>query len=142
MIQIDLRTLVGKLNDTTRNALESAAGLCLSRTHYDIEVEHWLIKLLEATDTELTAILHHFGVDLSKLAADLTRSLDGFKTGNARPPALSPRIVDLSREAWLRGEIPVAICVQTQPRTAGKIHRHQDLILEEVLTILRLKLMK
>ena len=101
MIQIDLRTLVGKLNDTTRNALESAAGLCLSRTHYDIEVEHWLIKLLEATDTELTAILHHFGVDLSKLAADLTRSLDGFKTGNARPPALSPRIVDLSREAWL-----------------------------------------
>ena len=101
MIQIDLRTLVEKLNDTTRNALESAAGLCLSRTHYDIEVEHWLLKLLEATDTELVSILHHFGVDLSRLNADLTRSLDGFKTGNARPPALSPRIVDLAREAWL-----------------------------------------
>ena len=101
MIQIDLRTLVEKLNDTTRNALESAAGLCLSRTHYDIEVEHWLLKLLEATDTELVSILHHFGVDLSHLNADLTRSLDGFKTGNARPPALSPRIVDLAREAWL-----------------------------------------
>jgi hypothetical protein len=41
----NLRALVGKLNATSRNVLEAAAGLCLSRTHYDIEIEHVLLKL-------------------------------------------------------------------------------------------------
>jgi type VI secretion system protein VasG len=35
-MSVNLKSLIGKLNDTTRSALESAAGLCLSRTHYDI----------------------------------------------------------------------------------------------------------
>jgi len=101
MLQLDLRTLVGKLNGVTRNALESATGLCLSRTHYDVEIEHWLLKLIEQTDTDIEAVLKHFDVDISHLLADLTKALDSFKTGNARPPALSPRIVDVAREAWL-----------------------------------------
>lgn len=101
MVQIDLRSLVGKLNDTCRETLESAAGLCLSRTHYDVEVEHWLVKLLEKSDTELLAVFKHYGVELAHLSADLTRCLDGFKRGNSRPPALSPRIVDIAREAWV-----------------------------------------
>ena len=46
-MSVDLRSLIGKLNDTTRTALEGAAGLCLSRTHYDVEVEHYLLKLLD-----------------------------------------------------------------------------------------------
>ena len=101
MFQIDLRTLVGKLNSTTRNALEGATGLCLSRTHYDVEIEHWLIKLIEQSDTDIEAILQHYDANMAHLMADLTRSIDSFKTGNARPPALSPRIVDLGKDAWL-----------------------------------------
>ncbi|MDH5259499.1 MAG: AAA family ATPase, partial [Gammaproteobacteria bacterium] len=81
--------------------LESATGLCLSRTHYDVEVEHWLLKLVEQTDSDIEAILNNYDVDISHLVADLTRALDSFKTGNARPPALSPRIIDVAREAWL-----------------------------------------
>jgi type VI secretion system protein VasG len=101
MIQVDLRSLVGRLNDTARQSLEGAAGLCLSRTHYDVEVEHWLVKLLEHQDSDLIQVLRHYDVDLARLATDLGRALDGFKTGNARPPALSPRIIDLAREAWV-----------------------------------------
>ena len=101
MLQLDLRTLIGKLNGTTRNALEAATGLCLSRTHYDVEIEHWLVKLVEPSDTDIEAIFQHYDVDLARLQSDLMRCLDSFKTGNARPPALSPRIVDVAREAWL-----------------------------------------
>ena len=101
MFQIDLRTLISKLNGTTRNALEGATGLCLSRTHYDVEIEHWLIKLIEQSDTDIEAILQHYDVNMSHLMADITRSIDGFKTGNGRPPALSPKIVDLGKDAWL-----------------------------------------
>ena len=57
MITIDLKSLVGKLNEPTRNALEGAAGICLSRTHYNVEIEHWLLKLLEIPDSDLLALL-------------------------------------------------------------------------------------
>ena len=45
---MNLKSLIGKLNETTRGALEAAAGLCLARTHYDIEIEHYLLKLMDA----------------------------------------------------------------------------------------------
>jgi type VI secretion system protein VasG len=38
MMNVDLRSLIGKLNDQTRNAVVAAAGLCLSRTHYDVVI--------------------------------------------------------------------------------------------------------
>jgi type VI secretion system protein VasG len=105
MAQVNLKHLVGKLNETCRRSLEGAAGLCLSRTNYNVEIEHWLCKLLEVNNTDLDVLLQHFGVDMSRLNSDLTRAIDRLKTGNARPPALSPDIVNLVREAWLIGSI-------------------------------------
>ncbi len=95
----------GKVNETTRNALESAVGLCSSRTHYEVEIEHYLMKLLDATDSDLLRILRHYGVDKSKLAAELTRSLDRMKTGNGRGPVLSQMLVEMLTEAWLLGSV-------------------------------------
>ncbi|MCU0875371.1 MAG: AAA family ATPase, partial [Pirellulaceae bacterium] len=101
MVPLNLKELISKLNDTCRRSLEGAAGLCLSRTNYNVEIEHWLLKLLESSDIDLAVLCKHFGIDSSRLAADLTRMVDRLKTGNARPPALSQNIVDLVREAWL-----------------------------------------
>src|SRR3989449_4015909 len=102
---INLRGLIGKLNASTRNALESAAGLCLSRTHYDVEIEHFLLKALDASDGDLAFILKHYGVNRSRLAADITKSLDKLKSGNARTPALSPTLTKTLSEAWLIGSV-------------------------------------
>ena len=55
MATIDLKSLVGRLNEPCRRALEAAAGLTLSRTHYNVEIEHWLIKLLDSSDGDLAA---------------------------------------------------------------------------------------
>ena len=46
---VNLRSLISRFNHETRSALEASAGLCLSRTHYDVEIEHYLTKLLDAT---------------------------------------------------------------------------------------------
>ncbi|HBY60840.1 MAG TPA: type VI secretion system ATPase TssH, partial [Solibacterales bacterium] len=102
---VNLRSLVGKLNESSRHALESAAGLCLSRTHYDVEIEHYLMKLLDSPDGDAVKILQHFGVDKSRLAAELTRSLDRLKTGNARNPAFSPSLVKALTEGWTLGSL-------------------------------------
>ncbi len=100
-MDLNLRPLVGKLNETCRRSLEGAAGLCLSRTNYTVEVEHWFQKLLEVPNSDLAKIIRHYEIDQSRFEASLTRTIDSFKTGNARPPALSDVLVDLVRDAWL-----------------------------------------
>jgi len=95
----------GKVNQTTRDALQDAAALCASRTHYEVEVEHYLMKLLDETDSDVQHILRHFDVDTSRLAAELTRSLDRMKRGNGRGPAMSQMIVEMLTEAWLLGSV-------------------------------------
>ena len=104
-MNVDLRGLVGKLNAQTRNALEGAAGLCLARTHYDVEIEHFLMKALDASDSDVALLLKHCGVNRSRLAADLTSSLDKLKSGNARTPALSPTVTRMFADAWLIGSV-------------------------------------
>ncbi|VAW68066.1 ClpB-like protein [hydrothermal vent metagenome] len=105
MISIDLKSLVGKLNEPCRTALEGAAGICMARTHYNVEIEHWLLKLLEMPDSDIAALLEKFEINPGKLVADLNKELDRFKSGNTRPPALSPSIVDLAKSAWMLASI-------------------------------------
>ena len=59
-----------------------------------------LVKLLDVHDSDLQKIFKHYGVETSRLERDLTRALDRLKTGNARNPALAPRIPRLINEAW------------------------------------------
>ncbi len=101
MAAIDLKSLVGRLNEHCRRALEAAAGLTLSRSHYNVEIEHWLLKLTDGNDTDIPIILRHYEADVGRLITDLNRGLDRLKTGNARAPGLSPDIVELAKQAWL-----------------------------------------
>jgi len=102
---LNLKALIGKLNEPARSALEGAAGLCLSRTNYDVEVEHYVTKLLESTSGDFAAIIKHFEIDKSRLSADLSRSLDKLKSGNARTPAISPTVLKMLTTAWTIGSI-------------------------------------
>jgi type VI secretion system protein VasG len=102
---VNLKSLIGKLNDSARGALEGAAGLCLSRTHYDVEIEHFLMKLLDSSSGDFTQIVRFFEIDKNRLAGELTRSLDKLKSGNARTPALSPTLRLMLTEAWTLGSI-------------------------------------
>jgi len=104
-MNIDLKALIAKLNITGRNALEGAAGLCLSRTNYNVEIEHLLIKLIETQDSDVEKIMRHFEINQGRLVADITRTLDRLKTGNTRTPALAPQVPALIREAWLLASV-------------------------------------
>jgi type VI secretion system protein VasG len=101
----NLKGLIGRLNDTCRKALEDAAGLCLSRTNYEVEVEHILLKLLESSNTDLHRILDRFGVNTSRFSKDVVAAIDKFKRGNSRTPSFSPRVPKLIADAWVIGSI-------------------------------------
>jgi len=104
-MDVNLRSLIGKLTPATRAATEAAAGLCLTRTHYNVEIEHYLMKLLDMTDGDFAAIAKHAEIDRARLATELTRAMDRFKTGNGRTPALSPDFLELMTQAWVIGSI-------------------------------------
>ena len=105
----NLKSLIGKLNDTCRKALESAAGLCLSQTHYEVDIEHFFIKLFEIPNTDIQKILRYFEINETRLVSDLTRAMEQFKTGNARTPALSPHIPRMIEDAWLIASIDFVV---------------------------------
>src|SRR5262245_10103222 len=101
MVSPNPRSLVNKLNASCRRALEGAAGLCLSRTNRTVEIEHWLLKLLEPADSDLPRVFRHYEIDPARVARELTRALDRLKTGSDRPPTMSPDLVEWMQAAWV-----------------------------------------
>jgi type VI secretion system protein VasG len=104
-MNVNLKSLVGRLNDTCRGALEGAAGLCLSRTNYDVEIEHILAKLLSEDDTDLHKICRHYEINTDRLEKDVSVALDRLKTGNSRTPGLSDRLPEWFQNAWLLASV-------------------------------------
>ena len=107
-MSVNLKSLIGKLNSSARSALESAASLCQARTHYEIEIEHFLLRLLEQTDGDMSRIIQAFGVDPSRMTTELSRALDLMKRGNARTPVISPSVMKMLTEGWTFGSIDFA----------------------------------
>ena len=104
-MNVNLKSLVGRLNETCRGALEAGAGLCLARTNYDVEVEHILMKLLDENDTDLHKICHHFEVNVDRLSKDINTAIDHLKSGNSRTPGLSERLPRWFQDAWLLASV-------------------------------------
>jgi len=100
-MSLDLQSLIEKLDPACRKGLESAAELCVSQTNYNVEIEHFLLKLLEAPDSEIHQILKYYDIQTADLTKELTSAIDRFKRGNSRTPTLSPYILTLCEQAWL-----------------------------------------
>ncbi len=98
---IDLTMLIARLNDASRRTLEAAAGSALSRTHYNVEVEHWLLQLMERPGSDVACIARTSDIDPGRAAAQLAASLDRLATGNGRAPSLAPEVVGVMKTAWL-----------------------------------------
>lgn len=100
-----LRSLVSKLDVSSRKAMESAANVALSRTHHEVDIEHVLSALLQAPDADLLRILKAYHVDVPRLQEDLETALERFRTGNTRNPVLSRNILRWLEAAWLAGSV-------------------------------------
>jgi type VI secretion system protein VasG len=114
-VNINLKFLIAKLNDVCRNAMEAGAAQCVSRTNYEVDLEHLLLALLDSPNSDLHRILAYFEVEPGRLTSDLNAALDRLKRGNSRGPTLSPRILKLLTDAWTMASIDFA---ETRIRSA------------------------
>lgn len=101
MINVDMKNLLSKLNTYCTNGLHNAAGLCVSRTHYEVSVEHFFLKCLEDTSSDLPLILRQYGVESARVTSALSDVLEDFKSGNSGKPVFSPMLIELFEDAWL-----------------------------------------
>ncbi|MBQ0728718.1 MAG: type VI secretion system ATPase TssH [Thalassolituus oleivorans] len=105
MININLKSLVDKMSPYMRDSLEGAAGLCLAHSQYNVELEHWLLKLLDISDTDFMQLLEKHGVNPSDLAKQLANTIAKFRSGSSRPAALAPSIVEATKNAWMLASV-------------------------------------
>ncbi|XQW83475.1 type VI secretion system ATPase TssH [Thalassotalea piscium] len=105
MSAMTLSKLVEKLTPACRQSLEAAASICHSRSQFTVEIEHWLVALLDKNLDDLRLIMASFSVDDSVLMQQLQQGLEKLKTGNSASPSLSPHIVNLLRQTWLNTTI-------------------------------------
>ncbi len=100
-----LEVLISKLNNRCRQAAERAASLCLSQGHYEVDVEHFVLSLIEQSDSDLPLLLRCYGVHLAALESDLRQEISHFKTGNSRTPVFAPQLPRLFEQAWLMASL-------------------------------------
>ena len=98
---IPLKTLIAKLNATSRQAAERAASLCMARGNYEVDLEHLFLALLENRRSDFAVAARASGIDLAALQRDLEAEIGRFQTGNTRTPAFSPYLPKLFEHGWL-----------------------------------------
>ncbi|MEQ6341577.1 MAG: type VI secretion system ATPase TssH [Gammaproteobacteria bacterium] len=100
-MSINLKTLISKLNNTSRIAATRAASLCVERGHYEVDIEHLFLALLEQPKSDFVVIARKCGISVAGLEADLHAEIGRFKAGNSRTPVFSPHLPKLFEHAWL-----------------------------------------
>ncbi|MBM4443018.1 MAG: type VI secretion system ATPase TssH [Candidatus Rokubacteria bacterium] len=140
-MKFDLKTLIGKLNPVCRKALESAASLCVSQSNYNVEIEHLLLKLLDAPDSDLRRLLRYYEVDTAQVVRELTAAMDKLQRGNTRTPAISPQVLELLEEGWVLASLHLnAPLVRTGPLLLALVDtdKQRGLVLESAPALLKI----
>ncbi|WP_297197702.1 type VI secretion system ATPase TssH [uncultured Pluralibacter sp.] len=97
--------LLRRLNPYCARAMEGAAALCQTRAHAEILPEHWLLKLLEQGEGDLTVLARRYEWDMDSLWQSLLGWLDAQPRSVRHRPRLSDDIQTLMQQAWLAASL-------------------------------------
>jgi len=132
MATVEIRGLIGKLNSYCKQKLEAAAGACVNYSHYEVSIEHYLLKLIEAPDADMQQILTHYDIDVGRLEKQLQAVIDKAPSGNTRKPVFSQLLIELIEEAWLWVSVDMnAQHVRSGALMVTLVNRASRYILEE-----------
>ncbi|ATC98171.1 MULTISPECIES: type VI secretion system ATPase TssH [Pseudoalteromonas] len=101
MSQISISKLISFLDNNLKNALEYAAADAMKSQVGAIEVEHWLVSLLQGRDAKLLQFLESQKVDLPAFQAELEKALARLDKTHSGQPTISPDVIELIKSAWL-----------------------------------------
>jgi type VI secretion system protein VasG len=94
------KELVAKLNPTCQQAFKAAAGAAKLRGNPYVELVHWIEQLVLSDRSDVQFILADAGVDMSRIAGDMTRAIDKLPYGATSIEEFSDHIFHAIQEAW------------------------------------------
>src|SRR5687767_4537035 len=101
MSEISRATLFGKLNSLAFKAIEGATIFCKLRGNPYVELVHWIQQILQTQDSDLHRIVRKFELDVSRLAKDVTDSLDRLPRGATAIMDFSPHVESTVERGWV-----------------------------------------
>ncbi|MGW9902621.1 type VI secretion system ATPase TssH [Cronobacter sp. 153480017-3] len=93
--------LLRRLNPYCARALEGAASLCQARAHAEILPEHWVLKLFEQGEGDLTVLARRYEWDMDAIWQALLAYLDRLPRSVKGRPQLSDNLESLLKQSWL-----------------------------------------
>ncbi|ELI6429151.1 type VI secretion system ATPase TssH [Vibrio sp. Y29_XK_CS5] len=116
MININLSSLIQRLHPIAKVALEDAAALAVSEKANEVQIEHYLLSLLERPNSDFDVLLSHFDCSENLLRQSVLSTLDTNAKGNGSKPVFSALLIEWLQESWLVSSLDLS---ETQIRSGA-----------------------
>ncbi|WP_114783724.1 type VI secretion system ATPase TssH [Vibrio tetraodonis] len=116
MININLSSLIQRLHPIAKVALEDAAALAVSEKANEVQIEHYLLSLLERPNSDFDLLLAHFDCSENILRQSIHSTLDTSPKGNGGKPVFSALLIEWLQESWLVSSLDLS---QSQIRSGA-----------------------
>ncbi|HCE1797479.1 TPA: type VI secretion system ATPase TssH [Vibrio parahaemolyticus] len=116
MININLSSLIQRLHPIAKVALEDAAALAVSEKANEVQIEHYLLSLLERPNSDFDILLSHFDCSENLLRQSVRSTLDTNAKGNGSKPVFSALLIEWLQESWLVSSLELS---ETQIRSGA-----------------------
>ncbi|WP_140213152.1 type VI secretion system ATPase TssH, partial [Vibrio parahaemolyticus] len=97
-------------------ALEDAAALAVSEKANEVQIEHYLLSLLERPNSDFDVLLSHFDCSENLLRQSVRTTLDTNAKGNGSKPVFSALLIEWLQESWLVSSLDLS---ETQIRSGA-----------------------
>ncbi|MBW3698168.1 type VI secretion system ATPase TssH [Vibrio sp. T187] len=116
MININLSSLIQRLHPIAKVALEDAAALAVSEKANEVQIEHYLLSLLERPNSDFDVLLSQFDCSENLLRQSIRSTLDTEAKGNGSKPVFSALLIEWLQESWLVSSLDLS---ETQIRSGA-----------------------
>src|SRR5688572_10402390 len=100
MADVSLETVTGKLNRVGYDAFMQSLHHAKKAGNRNVELAHWLAKILQMDRTDLALTVDHYKLDRAKLTADLDAAISGFGMNKTEMPGISEHIIGALDRGW------------------------------------------
>ncbi len=101
----NVRNLINRLSPYCARAFEEGASFASTRSHYEVTIEHVLIKLLEEGGADIERILAEFNINIDALWQEILEELSGLRSHNTGKPTFSPLLFKWLEKSWVAASL-------------------------------------
>ena len=101
MANPNMKALLERLDTFCSKSFEAAAGACVSRSNYEVTVEHVVQVFIDEQTADVSCIMNHYDIDRGRVSKALQAAIEKFKTGNSGRPVFNPILIDWIESGWM-----------------------------------------